>query len=65
MFDGAMFAATTELTAASVQQFSGIPVHPGEDASAKEDDDWWRQTESVLASTDRLFTSSRGVPPRA
>ena len=64
MFDGALFAATTELAAASLQQFNGIPVHPGEDASAKEDDDWWRQTESFLSSTDAVHFIAGRTPPR-
>ena len=48
-----MFAATTSNAVGSV--FSGIPVHPGEDASAKEEDDWWRIFDGVLAATDASF----------
>ena len=58
------FAAVAEPTAATVGQFSGIPVHPGEDTSAKEEDDWWRQLENVLTTTDAVhFIQGRTPPP--
>eukprot|EP00966_Prymnesium_polylepis_P100863 2336011-Prymnesium_polylepis.1 len=39
--------AGADVSAASAQLFSGISAHPGEDASAKEDDDWWRHSDAV------------------
>ena len=42
-------------TAAPVLSFSGIPVHPGEDASAKEEDDWWRVFDNVIPHRRSLY----------
>ena len=59
-----IYAAVAEPTAATVAQFSGIPVRPGEDTSAKEEDDWWRQLENVLATTDAVHFIQGRTPPR-
>ena len=59
-----IYAAVAEPTAATVAQFSGIPVHPGEDTSAKEEDDFWRQLENVLATTDAAHFIQGRTPPR-
>ena len=51
MIDGIFAAnATQEIPATTVSQFSGIPVHPGEDAAAKQEDDWWRIFNSVVSN---------------
>ena len=55
-----MFAATTSNAVGSV--FSGIPVHPGEDASAnaaKEEDDWCT-TKYLHEKSTGFITSSGG-----
>ena len=57
-----MFAATE--AAAPTSTFTGIPVHPGEDASAKEEDDWWRVFDSVLSGTDAAHWIAGQPPPR-
>ena len=55
MFDGIYAAnAAQELPATTVSQFSGIPVHPGEDSAAKQEDDWWRVFNSVVSNTDAI-----------
>ena len=59
-----IYAAVAEPTATTVAQFSGIPVHPGEDTSAKEEDDFWRQLENVLATTDAAHFIQGRTPPR-
>ena len=59
-----MYVAGAEASALSAQQFAGIPVHPGEDASAKEDDDWWRQFSNVLTSSDAVHFIASNTPPR-
>eukprot|EP00966_Prymnesium_polylepis_P168841 3903904-Prymnesium_polylepis.1 len=51
MYEASMYVAGAEASAVSAQQFTGIPVRPGEDARAKEDDDWWRQFNNVLSSS--------------
>ena len=59
-----MYVAGAEPSALSAQQFAGIPVHPGEDASAKESDDWWRQFSNVLTSSDAAYFIASRTPPR-
>ena len=59
-----MYVAGAKTPAHSAQQFGGIPVHPGEDASAKEDDDWWRQFSNVLTSSDAVHFIASRTPPR-
>ena len=59
-----MYAATTSSSVVSAL-FFGIPVHPGEDASAKEEDDWWRVFDGVLAGTDSAHYVAGQVPPSA
>ena len=56
-----MFAAAE--AAAPTSAFTGIPVHPGEDASTKEEDDWWRIFESVVSGTDAAHWIMGAVPP--
>eukprot|EP00966_Prymnesium_polylepis_P315183 7282724-Prymnesium_polylepis.1 len=65
MGDG-LYAATnsTELPAATVSQFSGIAVHPGEDAAAKQDDDWRRIFDAVVSNTDAVHFIAKKPPPR-
>ena len=65
MFDG-IYAAnvTQELPATTVSQFSGIPVHLGEDAAAKQEDDWWRVFNSVVSNTDAIHFIANKTPPR-
>ena len=50
--------------AAPTASFSGIPVHPGVDASAKEEDDWWRAFDNVLKGTDAAQWGVKHDPPR-
>ena len=64
MIEPGIYAAVAEPSAATVAQFSGIPVHPGEDTSAKEEDDWWRVTENVIANSDAIHFISNRTPPR-
>ena len=64
MFESSMYVAGAENTTAAAQLFSGISVHPGEDASAKEDDDWWRQFNNVLSSSDAVHFIAGRTPPR-
>ena len=59
----ALYAAA-EGPAISGSQFSGITVHPGEDASAKEEDDWWRIFDGVLSATDSVHYIAGNDPPR-
>ena len=61
-----IFAATSDSTTSSSSglSFSGLTIHPGEDASAKEEDDWWRLTESVISQTDAAFYIVVKEPPR-
>ena len=59
-----MFAATTSNTVLTSLCF-GIPVHPGEDASAKEEDDWWRVFDGVIAGTDSAHYIAGQTPPSA
>ena len=51
-------------TAHPGEDVSGFTAHPGEDASAKEEDDWWRITEGVLAATDAAYFIAGKAPPR-
>eukprot|EP00966_Prymnesium_polylepis_P318144 7348767-Prymnesium_polylepis.1 len=63
MIDGIHAATTPEQPAATtVSQFNGIPVHPGEDAAAKQDEDWWRIFNSVLSNTDAIYFIAKKVP---
>ena len=57
-----MFAATE--AAVSAATFNGIPVHPGEDASAKEEADWWRLFDGIVAVTDSAHYIAGSLPPR-
>ena len=59
-----MYAAPTS-SAAITSLFFGIPVHPGEDASAKEEDDWWRVFDGVIAGTDSAHYIAGQAPPSA
>ena len=61
---GLFAAAEGTTTNSSAGSFYGIPVHPGEDASAKEEDDWWRVTESVVGLTDAAYYIVKAEPPR-
>ena len=65
MYDG-IFAANAQqdIPATTVSQFLGIPVHPGEDAAAKQEDDWWRIFNSVVSNTDAIHFVAMKVPPR-
>jgi hypothetical protein len=63
-YDAVFAAVHSESSASSVHSFLGIPVHPGEDASAKEEDDWWRIFNGILASTDAVHYVAGRVPPR-
>ena len=59
-----IYAATSDSTTSfSASSFSGLTVHPGEDASAKEEDDWWRLTESVISQTDAAYYIVLKEPP--
>jgi hypothetical protein len=58
------YAAAEMGPAITGSQFSGITVHPGEDASAKEEDDWWRIFDGVLSSTDAVHYIAGNEPPR-
>ena len=60
----AMYAAAEMGPAITGSQFSGITVHPGEDASAKEEDDWWRIFDGVLSSMDAVHYIAGNEPPR-
>ena len=64
MYDG-IFAANAQqdIPATTVSQFLGIPVHPGEDAAAKQEDDWWRIFNSVVSNTDAIHFIATKVPP--
>jgi hypothetical protein len=64
MYEASMYVAGAEASALSAQQFTGIPVHPGEDASTKADDDWWRQFNNVLSSSDAVHFIAGRTPPR-
>ena len=57
-----LYALATELPAVSAAAFNGIPVHPGEDASAKQETDWWRVVDKVLSATDAAYYIA-GTPP--
>jgi hypothetical protein len=41
-----------------------IPVHPGEDAAAKQEEDWWRQLDHVLSNVDAIHCIAGKTPPR-
>ena len=56
-----MYAASTETSVVAVSGFGSL-VHPGEDASAKEEDDWWRPAEAIVAGTDAAYFSV-DLPP--
>ena len=58
-----MLYAAVEAAAPSAT-FTGIPVHPGLDASAKEEDDWWRAFDNVLKGTDAAHWVVSRDPPR-
>ena len=58
-----MYAASTESSVVAVSGFGSL-VHPGEDASAKEEDDWWRAAEAIVAGTDAAYFSVNLPPPR-
>ena len=62
--NAAMYAATEMGPAFTGSQFSGITVHPGEDASSKEEDDWWRIFDGVLSATDAVHYIAGNDPPR-
>jgi hypothetical protein len=60
-----MYAATeTSANASAAGQFYGIPVHPGVDASAKAEDDWWRIFNGILSTHDAVHYAAGSVPPR-
>lgn len=48
----------------SFSRFSGITVHPGEDASAKEEADWWRIFDGVITTANGVHYIAGAVPPR-
>ena len=65
MIDGIFAAnAAQELPATTVSQFNGIPAHPGEDAAAKQEDDWWRVFNAVISNTDAIHFIAKKTPPR-
>ena len=60
----ALYAATESSGSTFTSGYHGIPVHPGEDASAKEETDWWRIFNGVIASTDAVHYAAGEEPPR-
>ena len=60
-----MYAATeTAASAPAAGQICGIPVHPGVDASAKAEDDWWRIFNGILSTHDAVHYTAGSMPPR-
>ena len=59
-----LYAATQDTPAPALQQFTGIPAHPGEDGAAKQEDDWWRVFNSVLSNSDAMHFIADETPPR-
>ena len=60
-----MYAATESYaTAPAAGNLHGIPVHPGVDASAKAEDDWWRIFNGILSTHDAVHYAAGAVPPR-
>ena len=60
----ALYAATESSGSTFTSGYHGIPVHPGEDASAKEETDWLRIFNGVIASTDAVHYAAGEEPPR-
>ena len=58
-----MYAVGTDSSVVAVSGFGSL-VHPGEDASAKEEDDWWRSAEAIIAGTDAAYFTVNLPPPR-
>jgi hypothetical protein len=48
----------------SVSTVLSLPVHPGNDCSAKEEDDWWRQADAAVDATDSAYFLVGAMPPR-
>ena len=62
---GIFVASATEGTdQPAAQRILGFPVHPGEDAAAKQEDDWWRVANSVLSNADAMHFIA-GTNPHA
>jgi|EP00966_Prymnesium_polylepis_P309286 hypothetical protein len=62
MYETSMFVAGAEVSAlvgSTVYGSSGSPY-----ASAKEDDDWWRQFNNVLSSSDAVHFIAGRTPLR-
>ena len=59
-----MLYASDVATTISVPPVSALPIHPGNDCSAKEEDDWWRIFDGVLSSTDAVHYIAGNEPPR-
>ena len=60
----ALYAASESSGHTYTSGYFGIPVHPGEDASAKEESDWWRIFNGIIASTDAVHYAAGEEPPR-
>jgi hypothetical protein len=48
----------------AAQRLLVISVHPGEDAAAKQEDDWWRSLNHVLSNVDAIHFIAGKTPPR-
>ena len=45
-------------------RFLVLPVHPGEDAAAKQEDDYWRVFNHVISNVDAIHFIAGTLPPR-
>ena len=59
-----MLYASDVATTISVPPVSALPIHPGNDCSAKEEDDWWRQADAVIDASDSTYFLVGDTPPR-
>jgi hypothetical protein len=48
----------------AAQRLLVIPVHPDEDAAAKQEDDWWRALNNVLSNVDAIHFIAGRTPLR-
>ena len=56
--------ATDGLDQPAAPRFLVLPVHPGEDAAAKQEDDYWRVFNHVISNVDAIHFIAGTLPPR-
>ena len=59
-----MLYAVDMTTTSSVPPVSALAIHPGNDCSAKEEDDWWRLVDAAIDASDSAYFLVGTMPPR-